>query len=87
MRQEGAEPLIVGFDVAVTDPDGRLRDVRGFLDNVKTEDVTRFEKSYLEEVRAKLGDVLEAIRKERELSKATEDKLTAFLTNFTKTFV
>ena len=40
----------------------------------------------LEEVRAKHGDVLEAIRKEKELSKATEDKLTAFFTAFTKTF-
>jgi F-type H+-transporting ATPase subunit alpha len=61
--------------------------VRGFLDNVKTDDVTRFEKAYLDEVRTKLPDVLEAIRKEREISKATEDKLTAFLTSFTKTFV
>jgi len=60
--------------------------VRGFLDTVKIEDVNRFEASYLEEVRAKLADVLEAIRKEREISKATEDKLVAFLTNFVKTF-
>jgi len=60
--------------------------VRGFLDTVKIEDVNRFEAAYLEEVRAKLADVLEAIRKEREISKATEDKLVAFLTNFVKTF-
>jgi hypothetical protein len=31
---EGAEPLIVGFDVAVTDDDGRLVTVLGFLDKV-----------------------------------------------------
>jgi SnoaL-like domain len=30
----GAEPLVVGFDVAVTDGDGRLRTVLGFLDKV-----------------------------------------------------
>jgi SnoaL-like domain len=30
----GAEPLIVGFDVAVTDEAGRLRTVLGFLDKV-----------------------------------------------------
>jgi len=60
--------------------------VRGFLDTIKVEDVNRFEAAYLEEVRAKAGDVLESVRKERELSKATEDKLTAFLTNFVKTF-
>ncbi|MCU1658146.1 MAG: hypothetical protein JWO57_2802 [Pseudonocardiales bacterium] len=31
---EGAEPLIVGFDVAVSDEDGRLASVLGFLDKV-----------------------------------------------------
>jgi F-type H+-transporting ATPase subunit alpha len=60
--------------------------VRGFLDTIAVNDVNRFEEAALEEVRAKHGDVLEAIRKEKELSKATEDKLTAFFTAFTKTF-
>ena len=31
---EGADPLIVGFDVAVTGDDGRLVTVLGFLDKV-----------------------------------------------------
>ncbi len=31
---EGAEAPIAGFDVAVTDDDGRLREVLGFLDRV-----------------------------------------------------
>jgi hypothetical protein len=31
---EGAEALIAGFDVAVTDGDGRIRAVLGFLDRV-----------------------------------------------------
>ncbi len=60
--------------------------VRGFLDTIAVNDVNRFEEAALEEVRAKHADILEAIRKERELSKATEDKLTAFFTAFTKTF-
>jgi hypothetical protein len=30
----GAEPPIVGFDVAVTDDDGRIQTVLGFLDKV-----------------------------------------------------
>jgi F-type H+-transporting ATPase subunit alpha len=60
--------------------------VRGFLDTIAINDVNRFEEAVLEEVRAKHADILEAIRKERELSKATEDKLTAFFTAFTKTF-
>jgi F-type H+-transporting ATPase subunit alpha len=60
--------------------------VRGFLDTIAVTDVNRYEAAALEEVRAKHGDILKAIREERELSKATEDKLTAFFTAFTKTF-
>jgi F-type H+-transporting ATPase subunit alpha len=60
--------------------------VRGFLDTIKVEDVNRFEAAFLNEVRSKHGDVLEAIRKERELSKATEEKLNGILTNFVKSF-
>ncbi|MEU3712939.1 nuclear transport factor 2 family protein [Streptomyces catenulae] len=31
---EGAEPLVIGFDVLVLDAAGRIRDVHGFLDKV-----------------------------------------------------
>jgi SnoaL-like domain len=31
---EAAEPLVIGFDVAVISEDGRLQDVHGFLDKV-----------------------------------------------------
>ncbi len=31
---EGAEPLVVGFDVAVTDDDSKIVSVLGFLDKV-----------------------------------------------------
>lgn len=31
---EGAEPLVIGFDVAVTDEDDKIRTVFGFLDKV-----------------------------------------------------
>src|SRR5688500_8995469 len=60
--------------------------VRGFLDTIKIEDVNRFEDKLLNEVRAKHADVLDAIRKERELSKATEEKLNSILTAFVKSF-
>ncbi|WP_265446355.1 nuclear transport factor 2 family protein [Flexivirga meconopsidis] len=30
----GAEPVVIGFDVVVLDGDGRVADVRGFLDKV-----------------------------------------------------
>lgn len=29
-----AEPLVIGFDVVIVDDDGRIKDVRGFLDKV-----------------------------------------------------
>lgn len=31
---DGAEPVVIGFDVLVLDEDGRIADVRGFLDRV-----------------------------------------------------
>ena len=31
---DGGEPLVIGFDVAVLDADGRIRAVYGFLDKV-----------------------------------------------------
>jgi F-type H+-transporting ATPase subunit alpha len=60
--------------------------VRGFLDTVEIKDVNRFEHALLGEIKAKHGALLETIRKERELSKDTEDKLTALMTNFVKSF-
>jgi F-type H+-transporting ATPase subunit alpha len=48
--------------------------------------VNRFEAAFLNEVRARHADVLDAIRKEREISKATEDKLNSVLTAFVKSF-
>ena len=34
LGEEGAEPLVIGFDVAVTDGDNKIRSVLGFLDKV-----------------------------------------------------
>jgi F-type H+-transporting ATPase subunit alpha len=61
--------------------------VRGFLDGVKVEDVNRFEAAFLNDVRAKNAGLLETIRKERELSKATEEKMNEILNAFVKAFV
>jgi len=59
---------------------------RGYLDPIKTEDVTRFEAALLSEVRAKGADILKAIREEKEISAATEAKLKTLLDQFAKTF-
>jgi F-type H+-transporting ATPase subunit alpha len=60
--------------------------VRGYLDRVAVNDVTRFEQTYRAELKAKAPDILETIRKEREISNATEEKLKGFLDQFMKTF-
>jgi F-type H+-transporting ATPase subunit alpha len=59
---------------------------RGYLDPIKVEDVVRFEAALLSEIRAKGADILTAVRNEKEISSATEGKLTAFLDQFAKTF-
>ncbi|MEI7606785.1 MAG: F0F1 ATP synthase subunit alpha [Rhodospirillaceae bacterium] len=61
--------------------------VRGFLDRIKVEDVNRFEKQLLEEIKLKGADILTAIRNEKALSPATEEKLKAFVGEFAKVFV
>ncbi|WP_184043569.1 F0F1 ATP synthase subunit alpha [Roseospira visakhapatnamensis] len=59
---------------------------KGYLDAVKTADVTRFETEMLREMRASAPGILDAIRAEKALSQDTEDKLAAFLDGFAKTF-
>jgi F-type H+-transporting ATPase subunit alpha len=59
---------------------------RGYLDPIKVEDVSRFERLMLSELRAKEPAILEAIRDHKEIRKETEEKLVAFLDAFAKTF-
>ncbi len=60
--------------------------VRGYLDTVKTDDVTRFEAALMSEVRAKHADILKAIRADREIKPEIETKLKDLLDRFLKTF-
>jgi F-type H+-transporting ATPase subunit alpha len=60
--------------------------VRGYLDKIKVEDVTRFELSFLAEMRGKHQGVLDTIRAEQALSADTEGKLRSILDNFARTF-
>ena len=59
---------------------------RGYLDGLAVGQIQKFEKSLLGEIKSKHPQVLEAIRTERELSKATETKLTEILNALIKTF-
>ncbi len=60
--------------------------VRGYLDTISIEDVTRFEESLLGEVRASGKKILEAIRSEGELSDKTEKKLAKLVEKQVKSF-
>ena len=60
--------------------------VKGYLDAIRVEDVNRFEAKFLSEIRAKGADILAAIRTDKQITSATEEKLKAFLDGFAKVF-
>ncbi len=60
--------------------------VRGYLDGIEVNEVTRFEAALIAEVKETGKDILDAIRAEKDLSDETEEKLKAFLDNFVKSF-
>ncbi|HEX7007038.1 MAG TPA: F0F1 ATP synthase subunit alpha [Alphaproteobacteria bacterium] len=60
--------------------------VRGFLDPIPVNDVSRFEQQLLDEVRAKGRDILDAIRAEGDLTPDIEKKLLAFIEGYAKRF-
>jgi F-type H+-transporting ATPase subunit alpha len=60
--------------------------VRGYLDAIALTDITRFELAFLDELRSKKPELLDAIRTEKALSDAIDAELKAFFDGFTKTF-
>ncbi|AWB09938.1 ATP synthase F1 subcomplex alpha subunit [Thermodesulfobium acidiphilum] len=61
--------------------------VRGFLDDINTEDIQRFEKELLSYIEAHNQDIIEAITKEKAISKETEEKLEKAIKEFKALFV
>ncbi len=60
--------------------------VNGYTDGVEVTDVTRFEESLMDDIRANGTDILGEIRDSKDLSDKTVEKLKAFLDKFTKAF-
>jgi F-type H+/Na+-transporting ATPase subunit alpha len=60
--------------------------VKGYIDGVPREDVTRFEEAFLGDMRAKHKDVLDHIRKTKDMDDATQKQLHEILGAFVKTF-
>ncbi len=81
LKQPQYSPLAVEEQVCVI-----FAGVRGYLDNVKTADVSRYEAELLRTLRGSGSDLLATIRSEQALSAATETKLQTLLENFGKSF-
>ena len=60
--------------------------VNGFLDEVKIQDVVRFEQMLLDNIREKGIDILNAISTEEAISEETEGKLRTFIGDFVASF-
>jgi len=60
--------------------------VRGYLDEIAVNDVTRFEQGLLSEVRASGASILASIRDKQELSDDTDKALTDFVDAYAKKF-
>lgn len=60
--------------------------VNGFLDAIKTTDVTRFEEAFMTEIRNKHQDILTSISTEKKISDDTNAKLKDILGAFVKAF-
>jgi F-type H+-transporting ATPase subunit alpha len=83
LKQAQYSPLAVEEQVCVI-----YAGVRGFLDNVKVEDVTRFEQGLLQELRGSSGAaILTAIRTDKQIKPETDEKLKTLLGTYAKMFV
>jgi F-type H+-transporting ATPase subunit alpha len=81
LKQPQYRPLPVEEQVVVI-----FAGVRGYLDKIAVDDVGRFEKEALSEVRAKGRDILDSVRAEKEISKKTDERLVKFFDDFAKSF-
>jgi F-type H+/Na+-transporting ATPase subunit alpha len=81
LKQGQFQPL--GFELQAV---SIFAGVKGYLDGVPREDVTRFEAAFLSEMKSKYMDVLDHIRTTKDMDDATQKKLHDILGSFVKTF-
>jgi len=82
LKQGQYSPLSVEEQVVVV-----FAGVRGYLDNLKTSEVGRFEEGLLTDFRANHSDLLGTIREDGEISDDTEEKLKVVIDAFGKNFL
>ena len=81
LKQRQYQPLPVEEQVVVI-----YAGVQGYLDGIELNQVTAFERRWLDEARDKGADILKTIRTEGALSDGTKEKLSKMLDEFTKNF-
>ncbi len=82
LKQPQYRPLPVEEQVVVI-----YAGVRGYLDKLQITQISDFEQKLLAELRSSGSEILDALRSEKEISDATEEKLKGFVDNFAKGFV
>jgi F-type H+-transporting ATPase subunit alpha len=81
LKQDQYKPLPVEEQVVSI-----FAGVKGYLDPLPINQITRFEQQFLSAIRDKGANILAAIRTDREVKPETDRQLTEFLKNFAKSF-
>jgi F-type H+-transporting ATPase subunit alpha len=81
LKQDQYKPLPVEEQVVSI-----FAGVKGYLDQVPVNQITRFEQQFLSAIRDKGAGILTAIRTDREVKPETDKQLTEFLKTFAKSF-
>tara|TARA_B100000123_G_scaffold256354_1_gene219425 strand:- start:22 stop:732 length:711 start_codon:yes stop_codon:yes gene_type:complete len=82
LKQPQYAPLKVEEQVVVI-----FSGVRGHLDKISINDITKFEKYLLEKIRNEGKQILESIKKEQSISDELDSKLSDFVENLVKKFL
>ena len=82
LKQPQYAPLKVEEQVVVI-----FSGVRGHLDKISINDITKFEKYLLEKIRNEGKQILESIKKEQSISDELDSKLSDFVENCVKKFL
>ena len=81
LKQSQSSPLTVEEQVVVL-----FAGTRGFVDGIAVDKVVSWERALLNDVRSAGKDILDAIKKEKAISKDLEARLTEYLTTFNRNF-
>ena len=81
LKQAQYSPLSVEEQVCII-----YAGVRGFVDNIKVEDIARFEKGLLQELHGPGSAILSAIRTDKQIKPEIEEKLKVLIGTYSKMF-